>query len=140
MELKVENENTQTASHLDLDLEINDGIFNSKLYEKYEAFTFSVVRMPHRQSIMPSKMFYSTINAEVLRICRATSNFSDFVDSVKKLVKRMIKQVAKPPTIVGREGGNEAIKTNLLKMMGRHWCDFENFTTTKFTIICEYFL
>ena len=34
MELKVENQNTQTASHLDLDLEINDGIFNSKLYAK----------------------------------------------------------------------------------------------------------
>ena len=79
---------------------------------------FSVVRMA-------SKMFYSTINVEVLRICRATSNFSDFVDSVKKLLKRMIKQGANPPTIVGREGGNEAIKTILLKMMGRHWCDFE---------------
>ena len=31
MELKVKNQNTQTASHLDLDLEINDRIFNSKL-------------------------------------------------------------------------------------------------------------
>ena len=103
--MKVENQNIQTASHLDLDLEINDGIFNSKLYDKHEAFPFSVVRMPHRQSNMPSKMFYSTISAEVLRICRATSNFSDFLDSVKKLLKRMIKQGAKPPTIVGREGG-----------------------------------
>ena len=38
MELKVENKNTQTASHLDLDLEINDGIFSSKLYDKLEVF------------------------------------------------------------------------------------------------------
>ena len=67
MELKVENQNTQTASHLDLDLEINDRIFNSNLYDKREAFSFSVVRMPHRQSNMPSKMFYSTISAEVIR-------------------------------------------------------------------------
>ena len=127
MELKIENENTQAASHLDLDLKINDGIFSSKLYDKREAFPFSVVRMPHRQSNMPSKMFYSTISAEVLRICRVTSNFSDFVDSVKKLLKRMIKQGAKPPKNVGREGGGQEIKKILLKMMGRHWWDFEKF-------------
>ena len=51
--------------------------------------------MPHYQSKMPSKMFYSTISAEVLRICRATSKFSDFKDSVEKLLVRMIKQGAK---------------------------------------------
>ena len=55
MELKIENENTPNASHLDLDLKINDGVFSSKLYDKCEAFPFSVVRMPHRQSNMPSK-------------------------------------------------------------------------------------
>ena len=75
MELKVENQNTQTPSHLDLDLKITDGIFSSKLYDKREAFPFPVLRMPHRQSNMPSKMFYSTISAEVLIICRAISNF-----------------------------------------------------------------
>ena len=117
MELKIENENTQAASHLDLDLKINDGIFSSKLYDKRKAFPFSVVRMAHLQSNMSSKMFYSTISAEVLRICRATSNFSDFVDSVNKLLKRMIKQGAKPPTNVGREGGGQEIKKILLKMM-----------------------
>ena len=93
MELKIENENTQAASHLDLDLKINDGIFSSKLYDKRKAFPFSVVIMPHRQSNMPSKMSYSTISAEVLRICRATSNFSDFVDSVKKLLKSNLPQM-----------------------------------------------
>ena len=42
MELKIENENTQAASHLDLDLKINDGVFSSKLYDKRKAFPFSV--------------------------------------------------------------------------------------------------
>ena len=137
MELKVENQNTQAASHLDLDLEINDGIFSSKLYDKREAFPFSVVRMPHRQSNMPSKMFYSTISAEVLRICRATSKFSDFVDSVKKLLTRMIKQGAKTPTVVGKSGGNQEVRKILLKMMGRHWCDFEKFLKSAEVIVLE---
>ena len=53
------------------------------------------------------------------------SNFYDFVESVNKLLKRMIKQGAKPPTVIGRKGGNQEIKKVLLKMMGRHWCEFE---------------
>ena len=40
MELKIENENTQAASHLDLDLKINDGIFSNKLYDECKAFPF----------------------------------------------------------------------------------------------------
>ena len=93
--------------------------------------------MPHRQSNIPSKMFYSTISAEVLRICRATSNLSDFVDSVKKLLKRMIKQGAQPPTIVGREGGGHEIKKILIKMMGRHWCDFEKILKSAEVIVSK---
>ena len=81
MELKVENGNTQTASHLDLDLEINDGIFNNKLH-------FSVVIITHRQSNMPYKMFYSTISAEVLIICRATSIFFWFCRQCKEITKK----------------------------------------------------
>ena len=54
-------------------------------------------------------MFYSKISAEVDIICRATSIFSDFVDSVKKLIKIMINQGAKTPTTVGRTVGNPDI-------------------------------
>ena len=119
MELKIENENTRTASHLHLDLEIKDRFFNSKLYDKREAFLFSAVRMSHRQSNIPSKIFYFTICAEVLRICRATSKFSDFVDSVTKLLTRMMKQGAKRPTTLERTSGNQYIKKFLLKDDGK---------------------
>ena len=49
----------------------------------------------------------------------------------------MIKQGAKPPMIVGREGGNEAIKIILLKMMERHWCDFEKFLKSAEVIVSK---
>ena len=84
MELKVENQGTIKASHLDLDLEIKDRVFIARLYDKREAFKFDVVRMPYKCSNMPYKMFYSTISAEVLRICRATSIYLFFLESVKK--------------------------------------------------------
>ena len=49
----------------------------------------------------------------------------------------MIKQGAKPPTIVGREGGNEVIKKILFKMTGRHWCDFEKFLKSDEVIVSK---
>ena len=74
--------------------------------------------MPYKSSNMPYKMFYSTISAEVLRICRATSNYSFFLDSAKKLISRMSKQGA--DAAVG-------IKKVVTKMMCRHWQPFEKF-------------
>ena len=117
MELKVENQGTIKASHLDLDLEIKDRVFISRLYDKREAFKFDVVRMPFKCSNMPYKMFYSTISAEVLRICRATSSYLFFLESVRKLIIRMRKQHAE----------TLGIKKIVTKMMCRHWQPFEKF-------------
>ena len=55
MELKVENKVVDSASILDLGLQVEDQIFKSNLYDKREAFKFSVVRMPYKSSNMPYK-------------------------------------------------------------------------------------
>ena len=49
----------------------------------------------------------------------------------------MIKQGAKPPMVIGRKGGNQEIKKVLLKMMGRHWYDFEKFVNSAEVIVSE---
>ena len=43
---------------------------------------------------MPSKMFHSTISAEILRICRATEAEDDFYKSATPFLSRMHKQGA----------------------------------------------
>ena len=63
--------------------------------------------MPFKCSNMPYKMFYSTISAEVPRICR-----------VKKLIIRMRKQHAE----------TLGIKKIVTKMMCRHLQPFEKFS------------
>lgn len=85
-----------------------------------EIFSFSVVRMPYKCSNMPYKMFYATISAEVLRICRATSDYRFFLESVTKLITRMQKQGAK----------TLEIKKIMIKMMSRHWENFVKFRLT----------
>ena len=117
MELKVENENYYSASFLDLAIELNGGIAETKLFDKRDTFKFSVVRMPYKRSNIPQKMFYATIGAEVLRICRATSNYLFFLDSSRKLITRMCSQGA----------DTEGIQRVLTKMINRHWEPFAKF-------------
>ena len=48
---------------------------------------------------MPSKIFYSTLGSEFLRICRATSRLEDAIPSTSSLYKRMLNQGARQETI-----------------------------------------
>jgi len=110
MELGKENDGTNSASFLDLEISITDNNFKLSLYDKRDGFPFSIVRMPYRSSNMPSMIFYSAIGAEILRIAKATSNVETFLVSVCSLVKRMVKQ-----------GADIAkIKKVLRKTYGRH--------------------
>ena len=95
-----------------------EGIAETKLYDKRDTFKFSVVRMPYKSSNnIPQMMFYATIGAEVLRICRATSNYDSFKDSASKLITRMCSQGA----------DTEGIQRVLTKMINRHWESFVKF-------------
>ena len=69
--------------------------FELKLYDKRDSFPFIIVRMPYEESNMPSRMFYSSVGAEILRVVRYTTDKSAFVNSANILCKRMIKQAAK---------------------------------------------
>ena len=50
--------------------------------------------MPFRTSNIPTKIFYSAVGAEILRIGRTTSGVSDFVKSASSLMLRVSKQGA----------------------------------------------
>ena len=52
--------------------------FTFSLYNKRDAFPFTIVRMPHASSTIPSSVFYSSIGAKVLRISRASSEGISF--------------------------------------------------------------
>ena len=55
-------------------------------------------------------MFNSTITSEILRICRATSEYENFISSSDVLLSRMFKQ-----------GGTKSqIKSSLLRSIYRH--------------------
>ena len=94
LELKKENIINTETSFLELSISISDNSFHTKLYDKRDDFGFHISRLPFRDSNIPKRMFYSSVGAEVLRICRATSNLHDTTLSVKSLVSRMYRQGA----------------------------------------------
>lgn len=63
---------------------------------------------------LPSKMFISTITAEILRICRANSSLATFLETSQTLLSRMIKQ----------GDDNFCLKNVVRKMANRHLDDF----------------
>ena len=93
LELKLEHSG-QHASFLNLDITIEENIFVYKLYDKRDAFPFSIVRMPQISSNIPQSIFYSAFVGEFLRIARSTLKLLDFIPISKELINRMMKQGA----------------------------------------------
>ena len=120
LELKRENIGILEASFLDLEITIINKQFRLKLYDKRDAFPFTIIRMPYLSNNMPSRIFYSTIGSELLRIARCTTEKVDFVDSAIKLVTRMYAQGA----VFAKT------KNTINKIYGKHHMTFSNFFDT----------
>ena len=125
LELKKENTDYTSANFLDLNIKIQDSKFKTSLYDKRDNFNFDIVRMPFRHSNIPCAMFYATVNAEVLRICKATSRFETFCDTSQTLINRMIKQGA----------NHSKLKTSLRKLLNRHSVHFSKYRRNNTDII-----
>ena len=97
-------------SYLDLELKKVNHRIDIKLFDKRDAFPFSIVRLPYVSSNMPTNMFYFSISAEVLRIGRICSNFDNFISSVEPVIVRALKQGAHV----------KGLEKSLKKVYGRH--------------------
>ena len=74
-------------------------------------------------------MFFSAILAEILRICKATTNFRDFTNCTKLLIERIKKQ----------GGLIKPMKNALLKLFNRHEECFRKFKKTDHFILNKLF-
>ena len=110
LQLTKENIDDTSTDFLDMHIEIKDGVFTTRLYDKRDHFGFDITRLPYRDSNIPARMFYSSIAAECLRICRATTIDKHATSSIKSVVARMVKQGA----IMDRT------KATVIKLLNRH--------------------
>ena len=127
LELKKENLNINQATFLDIDIKIENGKFITKLYDKRNTFGFNITRMPFKNSNIPSKMFYSSIGAEFLRMARVTSKIEDLKISCSQLISRMTKQ----------RGVYQRMLRVISKMINRHPMVFEKYNLNTHEIIAQ---
>ena len=78
LELKKEDSGNTEASILDLFKQSNTSFM--KLYDKSDIFPFSIVRMSHLTSNIPSKMFYGSNGKKILRFARVTNIKTNFIN------------------------------------------------------------
>ena len=107
-------------------------MFDYKLFDKRKALCVNqkelqIVRFPFLSSNMPNKMVYSTISAEILRICRAKKGFINFSLDISKFFLRIKRQGAK----IG--AGRLSIK----KLLDRHFDTFKKHGYNKEQMINE---
>ena len=119
---KKENDGQLDATFLDLEAAIipEEGRFSYHL-------NFFIVRFPYACSNIPSKMFLSTIGAETLRICKASSSFEHFTRFCQHFFDRMVNQGA-----AVRE-----IKSVLMKFFKRHESTIVKSSKTPEQIVVE---
>ena len=77
------------------------------------------MRIPYKSSTIPSKTFFGTVSAEILRICRATSSVVQLCKISKVFLRRMLRQEADPL----------CVKKVLAQMMNCHALQFEKYNT-----------
>ena len=106
-----------TCMYKDLEINISDGIFVYKLFDKRDDFPFFIVRMPDLSGNIPSHVFYGSIMSEFLRIARCTLKYADFLVSASGLFKRMVNQC----------GSKEKILLQIRKAIVRHPDPFKKF-------------
>ena len=113
LELKCEHEGSH-ATFYDLDINIENGKFVYKLFDKRNNFSFFIVRMPDYTGNIPSHVFYGSIMSEFLRIARSTMLYEDFLPVANKLFNRMKNQ----------GGTSNKILNQIKKCIDRHASSF----------------
>ena len=80
------------STFLDLEIFIENGRFNTRLYDKRRDLSFSVISLPNLKSNVPNKQSLGVFIGEVYRICKSSSRVEDFISEVKLLIQKLVKQ------------------------------------------------
>ena len=92
-ELSLTSDEAVLQTHyLDLDLEIRDNKIHSKLFDKRDAFGFTIVNFPDLSGKIPTKQSYGVFVSQLIRYTRCCMSFEDFVFRTRKLVTRLTNQ------------------------------------------------
>ena len=93
LEIKETTESACSTSFLDLHLEFDSGgHLSTKIYDKRDDFNFKIINFPNLKSNIPTSPAYGVYISQLIRYCRACTNFSDFLVRHQYLRDRLLNQ------------------------------------------------
>ena len=87
-----ENESNNKASFLDIEIEIIDKKFNTRLYDKRKDFSFQIVNFPFLCGNVPKRQSYGVFISQIIRFSRVCMKYQCFVNECRVLVRKLLKQ------------------------------------------------
>ena len=86
------NSSSDHTPFLDLDITINQGKLNTKVYDKRDDFSFPIVNFPHLDGDVPLAPSYGVYISQLVRYARVCSDVSDFNDRNLCLTEKLLHQ------------------------------------------------
>ena len=74
---------------LDLDINVNNKRFITKIYHKVDLFNFNVISYPFPDSNIPLKIGYNTFLSQLIRFSRICTKVQDFANRTKLISKKL---------------------------------------------------
>ena len=93
LQLNKANSSDTEAPFLDLILSITNGIFSSKIYDKWDDFNFEIVNFPFLDGYVPGSPFCGVYISQLIYFAKVCSNNDDFNNRNLFLTAKLIKQV-----------------------------------------------
>ena len=90
--LNKENDSDNRASFLDIQIDVTDKTFVTKLYDKRTDFRFHIVNFPFLCGNIPKKQSYGVFTSQLIRYSRVCVKYEDFLEACKMLVEKLLKQ------------------------------------------------
>ena len=92
LKLNKANSSDTSAAFLDLDLSIENGVVQSKIYDKRDDFNFKIVNFPHLDGDVPKATSYGVYISQLIRFARACSSVDDFNERNLLITKKLLNQ------------------------------------------------
>lgn len=90
LKLNQTSQSKTVGDFLDITINLQNNKLITKLYNKTDDFPFKVLKFPHFDSNVHSRIICSTIAGEITRITRSCSNISDFTNRMISLMKTLV--------------------------------------------------
>ena len=78
--------------YLDLEIEVLNGKYVFKSYDKRKDFNFQIKKFPHLKGNIPKNPAYGVFTSQLVRYCRINLHLDSFIQDCKDIISKLLSQ------------------------------------------------